>query len=395
VSSYGNYRGAIVVCAANSWDGVRLHDRQLAERLAEWAPVLYVDPPRSAISRYRRPDLAASLAEPALREIAPGLARLTPVVLPGLARPGVAPINARLMARAIRSAITQLGGDIHTVVESSVLLPVMGRCGEQQQVYWAQDDFVGSAELLGYSPHRLRRGDDHLTRSADVIIAANPVVAQQVRDRGRDVTLVPYGCDSDHFATTVTVAPAADVTVAKPAAFFMGHLGDRIDFPVLRAVIERGVPVLLVGPRHFRSDLAGVAELFDRPNVQWVGARDFERLPEYLAHAHVGLLPYNHSAFNVGSFPLKMLEYLASGVPVVATDLPAVRWLDSDHIDVHDDPAAFADAVEARLAQPRTAASDAARRVFAAGHTWEHRARAFAAVLGIPAAVAAQAAAVS
>ncbi len=379
-----DFSGCVVICAANNWDGVRFHDRQLAERLTEWAPVLYVDPPVSVLTRYRRPELAESLRGPKLRRISPRLARLTPVVLPGPSRPGVAPLNSRLMARAVRRAVRELGGDIAAVVESSVLTPIMGLCGERMKVFWAQDDFVGSAGLLGLSTARLQRGERKLVAEADRIVAANPVVAADIEARGHKVALVPYGCDAEHFATTETVTPAADVTVAKPAAFFMGHLGDRIDVPVLRAVVDRGVPVLLVGPQHFRSDLAEAAQLLARPNVQWVGARDFEALPEYLAHGHVGLLPYNHSAFNVGSFPLKMLEYLAAGLPVVATDLPAVRWLETDLIDIHDDPEAFADAVEAALARPRTAEEDARRRTFAAGHTWRHRAEAFAAAMDIP-----------
>ena len=101
-----------------------------------------------------------------------------------------------------------------------------------------------------------------------------------------------------------------------------------------------------------------------------------EALPSYLAHAQVGLVPYTNSEFNRASFPLKTLEYLAAGLPVVATDLPATRWLqaDQDLVRIADEPDSFvAAAVAAGAAQDVKAV--AKRRSFARAHSYEHRAR--------------------
>ena len=83
----------------------------------------------------------------------------------------------------------------------------------------------------------------------------------------------------------------------------------------------------------------------------------------------VGVVPYRDSPFNRGSFPLKTLEYLAAGRAVVATDLPAVRWLATDLISVATTPPAFADQVDRFLAQPRTPDMLARRQTFATATT--------------------------
>ena len=372
-----SWRDMVVVIAANNWDGVRFQDRQLTESLSRYVPVLYVDPPMSVVTARRRPELAESLREPRLRMVASRLARLTPVVTPAMERRGVALLTQRLMAGAIRRAVTTLRGSVSALIETSSLVPVMGRCGERIRVYWAQDDFVGSAELLGLSAARIARGEQHNLSRADLVIAANPAVAEKLRVAGHAPVLIPYGCDIDLFSGTVAARPAEDVTLQHPMAGFMGHLADRIDLAMMEAVASRGVPLLLVGPRHPRFALDRMSALMDRPNVEWVGPREFERLPEYLRHVRVGLVPYTTSAFNIGSFPLKTLEYLAAGVPVVATDLPAIRWLDCPHIDVATTPATFADAVEAALRLPDSVARVEACRTFAAAHSWDQRARAF------------------
>lgn len=385
-SPVGDWRGMLVLCAANSWDTPnKMADRHLAEHLARHAPVLYVDPPMSRLTTLRHPELSAALEEPRLRLVAPGLARLTPVVLPGPQRPGMARVTAILLRRSLRRVTRALGGSVQAVITTWPLLPVLGTCDERVKVYWAQDDVVGGARLLGLSAGRLQRGESAVAAQADLIVAANPTLADAWRRRGHPSYLVPFGCDSGLFATSDEAPAPPDVRLPAPVAGFIGYLGDRIDIRLLEAVAERGRSLLLVGPRHPRFAIAAMASLLDRPNVQWVGPKRFEELPSYQRIIDVGLVPYSPSAFNLGSFPLKTLEYLAAGRAVVATDLPAVRWLNTELVAVARDPESFADAVDRALGQPRTAELIARRRGFAAKHSWANRAADFSEILGVPA----------
>ena len=69
----GHWDGLVVIAAANNWDEVKLADRHMAEHLAQHhAPVLYVDPPISHLTRFNAPLVAPSLKRPRLRQIAPG-----------------------------------------------------------------------------------------------------------------------------------------------------------------------------------------------------------------------------------------------------------------------------------------------------------------------------------
>jgi teichuronic acid biosynthesis glycosyltransferase TuaH len=380
----GSWRELIVIMAANNWDGVRFADQQLAEALTEFAPVLYVDPAISRLSGRHSAAAASSLREDRLRLVRPRLARLTPVVQPLMERPGSARLTQLLMERAVKRSVRRLEGDIAALVECSVLVPVIGRCAERRKVYWAQDDFVGSGELLGLSAKRLSRGERRVLAAADVVIAANPSVRDAIEASGLPVTLIPYGCDYDHFASARIGAAAPDVTLPRPMAGFMGHLGQRIDTELLESVAETGVSLLLVGPVHPRYAAQQFERVLARPNVQWVGAKDFDDLPRYLAHIDVGIVPYTRSAFNIGSFPLKTLEYLAAGASVVATPLPAFDWLACDFVRIARSPDEFASAVREELSVPPSEDVVAARQQFAAGHTWHVRAREFARALEVP-----------
>lgn len=358
-------------------------DRQLAEQLSRLIPVVYVEPATSIVSRFRSQRWRKISARNRLRQAGPGLVRLMPEGLPGLSWRGIRWVNRWIVSWQVKRAVHKLKGSVRITLEANILTPLMGRCGETTKVYWAQDDFVGMAPLLGLPSEPFARGENQLIKDADLIIAANPLVADGITLKGRTAELIPFGCDYPLFSSAATAPSAAGTASRKPTALFMGHLGDRIDLSILERLAASGISLLIIGPLHPKSDTRRLESIFDHDNVTWLGERSFETLPTYLAQADVGLLPYTRSRFNMGSCPLKVLEYLAAGLPVVSTDLPAIRWLDTSHILIEDDPGRFTGRVTDLLAAGRDPTGDAERRRFAAAHSWAHRAAAFAEILDI------------
>ena len=384
-SNGADWRGMVVMFAANSWDGVKFQDRHIAERLAAYAPILYVDRPISQLTRFRRPDRAGARAGAGdrLNIVAPGIARLSPVVLPGPERPGMAAVTQRLVERSVRRAVKSLDGSVRAVIDSSTLMSGFGAFPDAQHVFWAQDDYVAGAALFGQDPDRIARGELRQAARADAIVTSSPVVDGTWRARGYEPHLIPFGCDAAAYLHVDETSPAPDVTLPGPIVGSVGFLNDRIDFAIFDEIARRGHSLLLVGGVHSSFRIEQLDELLARPNVQWVGFKQFEELPAYLRCIAVGIAPYTQSGFNKGSFPLKTLEYLAAGRRVVTTDLPATRWLATDLIDIASTPAAFADAVEKALADPPTPDEVARRRAFAGKHSWDARAATFAQLLGL------------
>ena len=64
--------------------------------------------------------------------------------------------------------------------------------------------------------------------------------------------------------------------------------------------------------------------------LHFTGAVPYEEMPHYLARAHVGVAPYQpslHGQLQLGFYwsPLKIFEYMASGLPVVTLDIEPLR----------------------------------------------------------------------
>jgi teichuronic acid biosynthesis glycosyltransferase TuaH len=370
LSTSAEWDGLIVLCAVNSYDGFRMADWHLAQHLSKLAPVLYVDPPLSALAGLRHPRTARALPDPRLRLLRPGLARLTPMIQPFPARRGTVALTSAVARGYLRRAVARLGARVAVLVSGWPQFPVFDSCGEQARVYWAKDDFVGGAALLGLNAGLLDARERRVAAAADLVVTANPVVAATWRSRGLDPVLIPFGADVDAYLEVERAPRPDDVALPAPIAGFVGRINDRMDLGLLEAIASRGRSLLLVGPKDPAFEPARFEALRRRVNVHWVGPKPSWALPGYLRLIDVGLVPYRDSEFNRGSCPLKTLEYLAAGRAVVATDLPAIRWLATDLICIADGPASFADQVDRLLIQPRGAAVLARRQAFAARHSW-------------------------
>jgi teichuronic acid biosynthesis glycosyltransferase TuaH len=387
--SLNGSREDLVVYFANSpWYGPAGTDRHIVEELGRTAPILYVEPPVSMLTALRNPVYASQLsASPPLEVLSPRVARVVTRVAPGMTRPVLHRLTAPMVRRATRAAVATLyGGDAPVAgIISTRAKPLWGTVAARRKLFFVTDDLPAGADLLGEPRERLVMDEARTLRGADVVAVVSPSLRDRYSAAGHPATLVPNGCLPQAYDEVDSAELPDDVRLPGPVAGFVGHINHRIDLRLLEATADTGVSLLLVGPVVPGFQPRQFGALVGRPNVCWVGAKQFSALPSYLRLIDVGLTPYADTAFNRASFPLKTLEYLAAGRNVVATPLPANDWLGTDLIAVAAGPAEFSARVGAELARPRTAALTERRRAFAREHSWERRARLLADLLALPA----------
>ncbi|MDT7726302.1 MAG: teichuronic acid biosynthesis glycosyltransferase TuaH [Actinomycetota bacterium] len=380
-------RALVVVVSGVTWDGVKGSERQLAEALREHADVLWVDPPVSPATPDRYRGVSARSGRPwrpKLVRAAPGVQRLTPVALPGLTRPGIRETTWPLVRLQLRWALRRLGRRPQAVLACSPH-DVLGRWGPSVvDVLYGTDDWVAGAELMRLDRGRVAAEERNSLRRADLVLAVGPELAERWRGLGADPVLFPNGCDPDAYLADVEPAVVPDEFPAAVAGL-SGQLSDRIDLAFLEAVAQTGIGLLLVGPRDPGWYPERVNSLLAKENVHHVGAVPFEELLPYLARFDVGLTPYADTAFNRASFPLKTLEYLAAGRPVVSSDLPASRRLreETPEIRLAGNADEFARLVVGAVGQARDQDAVTARRAVAREHSWAARAATLAGLIGL------------
>lgn len=315
--------------APNPWDGMWMNRQQLLSRLGKRYPVLYSTGARSTwdkeffsrgngglFGRFTSRDGVLIDEPPQLPFRVPGLPRLD-----GLA--------VQLLAQRWRRRLERLGGGplaaylFHPDYE--VFLPSLR---PDLLIYHAYD-------LLSRAPAWSATSEQRLTQvlqRADLIIASSKVIAQDLQTRcNRPVTVVPNGVDFEAFVQTAPSSEPPDLArIPRPRIAHVGRLNRKIDIELV-ATLARKHPewsVLLIGPvvDLDARDITLYEEYASIPNLHLLGAKPREQLPGYMHAIDVGLLAYRTGVlWTEGIYPLKLHEYLASGLPIVSADIPAVH----------------------------------------------------------------------
>jgi teichuronic acid biosynthesis glycosyltransferase TuaH len=173
--------------------------------------------------------------------------------------------------------------------------------------------------------------------SSDAVTTVSPALAERLRnDFGIDGTPVRNGVDVDAYVAPAA-SPRPDNVPAGPFAVYLGVVQDRVDLALLDAAASV-LPVVVAGPA-----AAGFADALVQHKLHWLGPVEPARVPALLRAAAVGLVPHRVDALTTSMDPMKVLEYLAAGLPVVSTPVPLGPH--SERILIADGVDAFADAV--------------------------------------------------
>jgi glycosyltransferase involved in cell wall biosynthesis len=234
-------------------------------------------------------------------------------------------------------------------------------------VYDVLDDISIHAASDRSLPEGERALDYHhrLLKEADVVITSSQVLYQQIKPVRPDVILVPNGIDREHFR----YVGKADKAGSNPLIGFHGAIAEWFDVDLLCEVarLRPDYKFELIGP------LSVEIETFSQiPNIQYREAVPYEDVPQVISRFNVGILPFKLNPMTHAVRPLKVLEYLAMGVPVVAVPLNEIRhW---PGLLFADSPDTFVQQIERALDLKAKLVADQEILDFVAAAAWENTA---------------------
>ena len=145
--------------------------------------------------------------------------------------------------------------------------------------------------------------------------------------------------DADHFGQALQPGQTAPVDwpdVQGPVLIFIGAIDAyKLDLPMLEHLVSSTPEwsYVFIGPVGETDPTTDITTIEANTNVHVLGPRPYSSLPRYLAQADVALLPLQVNEYTRHMYPMKFFEYLAAGLPVVATEIPSlmdqgdVAWL--------------------------------------------------------------------
>lgn len=323
--------------------GSHHYARVLAERGAD---VVHLSTPISlahrVTGRVSRTDLAAVPRGP--QRDASGVRNLVPrTMLP-------APVGAPKVARMLERAGIPTGFDA-VLIDQPLLWDSSVRTLSDTVIYRPTDLYPSGVK------HRLQQ---QILDAVDGVIATSDEVL-----RGLGALRVPAVVLSNGAEVARFSAPARSDRVRDARCVYVGALDDRFDWERIEAWARAFADLEFV--------IAGPGGRPPSPlpsNVDLVGPVPYEDVPALLHTARVGLLPLSDHPLNAGRSPMKLYEYLAAGLSVVARETPGIRGRSDLGVEVYTGAGDADAALERALRHPSP--NEAGERA-AADASWERK----------------------
>jgi glycosyltransferase involved in cell wall biosynthesis/putative flippase GtrA len=303
--------------------------------------------------------------------IDPGLVGLTQYRTPTLSlgwlyggRPWAIP--GRVVGRALRELDPDVVHVVNPVLMGSLALQYASKRYPTVVSYHTDVSVYASMYHLGWARPALHEMMRRVYRRADVRLATSEVGAAQLSELGigdvelwgRGVDLELFKPDRDGSAMRRRLCPDPD----RKLLVYVGRLAREKGCERLLSLAAEGGPyhVALVGDG---PDRAHLEQLFAGTQATFTGVLQGTDLADAYAAADVFVFPSETDTLG-----LVLLEALASGVPVVATDSPAARVVlgecpSARLVTAGASEAALREAVDAAVRLPRSLDGGAGRRL--------------------------------
>ena len=234
-------------------------------------------------------------------------------------------------------------------------LPLLQGLNPSLVVYDCMDELAAFKN----PPKQLLQRESALLNLADLVFTGGPSLYEAKKDRHANAHCFSSSVDAKHFrqALDSAISHPDQAHVAGPRLGFYGVIDERFDTDLVRqmAAAHPEWQIVLVGPV-VKID---PAELPRADNVHYMGQRNYDELPKFLAGWDLCLLPFAMNDSTKFISPTKVLEYMAAEKLSVSTPITDVKVPYGDVVAI----ASTADEYIAACEQMLAAADDEKTRL--------------------------------
>ena len=345
--------GQDIICFANDWDSDPLSKKHIMLLLARRNRVLWVNSigtrnPQVSVRDFRRSLDKLKKFFSGCQRRAENLFLFSPLAIPFHGNRTAQWLNRKWLSWSLRRVCRQLG--FRNPITWSFIptsADVVGTLGEQLIIYHCVDEF---SEFTGTAKAALLEMERRLMEKADLVIVSSGPLYESKRRYNPKTFLVTHGVDVQHFRKACnpkTVVPQEIAALKSPVIGFHGLVADWVDLELVRflASARPEWSFVLIGKLDTNTE-----PLHSLSNVYLLGRKDYALLPTYCKGFHVAILPFTVNELTLAANPLKLREYLAAGLPVVATAIPEAVRLGS-LVRIGESYQQFLEQIEALLAE--------------------------------------------
>lgn len=355
----------VIVLPIQGYDGRRQRPQHLADGLARQGfEVFWIDPKLGPQAE------TGATPQPEVTELPSGVFQVQLVGLDpanfytsGLASSEVAPLLSQL------AGLLQPGVPLEeaSLLVQSPFWTALAQAFPGRVIYDCMDFHAG----FGSATMEVELLESELLAAAHEVVVSSDYLFQTVGQHDPDLQaklhIIRNGCaPADFLRQGRSLQPEA---ASSPVVGYFGAVAEWFDHELLIGAAQAlpEVKFEIIGDHHYSA--LGKLEL--PANIELLGEQPYEKLPELVTSWRAALIPFCITELILATNPVKLYEYSALGMPVVATPIPEVMQAGLE-VFIGRDSAEFAAAIRTAM-EGDTDAKLAERRRFAERNSWTAR----------------------
>ena len=162
---------------------------------------------------------------------------------------------------------------------------------------------------------------------SDLVIATSRFLFEKAKKLNLNVLYLPNATNYTVIDEVEDEEPPDLQDIPQPRVIYVGSTRSWFDYELLESLARRldTYSFVIIGP----LEDASLPRLNHYENIYVLGPRPHHEVKGYMKHCEVGIIPFKKNELTERVNPIKLYEYLACGLPVVATNLEELRYLKS------------------------------------------------------------------
>ncbi len=294
----------------------------------------------------------------------PNLYVLSPLTIPVFYGSFVKRINAELLWLQIKIVGTILGLKNPSYFISSPSFGIIAtKISKYFCIYYYSDLYTSDREIK--YKEEMEMLDRKLYKISKLVYCCSEKICNTIGGNGKVPRYLPHSVDVDHFRNNI-VAPAILSKLKTPIIGFYGSMTDASNWEIIDYITSKrpSFNFVFIGKKYL-----ALPEIEKRPNVLFIDKIPYKDVPSYGACFDVAIMFWLLRDWILHSSPLKLLEYIALGKPVVSVDIPEVRKAFGDVVLIAKDKYSFLEKIDEALCIDKTELIKKYKKILE-NHSW-------------------------
>lgn len=183
-------------------------------------------------------------------------------------------------------------------------------------------DCVDNFSAFSWANKNLELDEKELIKEADLVITTAESLFNRIKKLHSQTILLPNAVDYRHFAID-NISDKYSRFKDSPTIGFIGAFYEWVDEELIEYLAKnrKGWQFQFIGPVQ-----PGMGNKISKlGNVIFFGIQEYKILPEFLSKMDVCIIPFKLNKITESANPIKLWEYMASGIPIVSTPIPEIK----------------------------------------------------------------------